>query len=73
LGPFGAPGCTLLVSDEDTGVLDNLGGSARWSLTLPDVPAAATHALFAQIVVLAPGANPLGFLTTNALELTIGY
>jgi hypothetical protein len=72
LTPIGMPGCTLLTSlDESLGM--NLGGAAATqSLTIPNSNALLGAVLYAQGIVIAPGANTLGVLTSNGGTLVIG-
>jgi len=69
-GPFGAPGCRLLVSPDV--VLAQLMTSPVHShpLALPASPGLAGLRAFGQWGVLAP-VNALGFVTSEAVEITV--
>lgn len=68
----GMPGCTLYTGGEVVVQLQASAGSATWGIAIPFDPALVGAKAFQQIVVIDPGANALGFVTSNATELTIG-
>ncbi len=72
LAPFGAPGCSLLVSrDFYTGVV-NTTGSPTQGFPIPlDLSLVGLHIYF-QGYVENPGANFFGVAVSNALDITIG-
>ncbi|MEM7205265.1 MAG: SBBP repeat-containing protein [Planctomycetota bacterium] len=73
LGPAGAPGCTLFVSlDVVVPLPPAPGGPATpWRLLIPGDPALLCQQLFLQVVV-PDDVNPLGVITSNAGQITVG-
>lgn len=73
LGAFGMPGCHLYHDLTLLGFWCTAAGSA-WTSALPLAyqPDLAGIDVFAQAYAWAPGANPFGFVTSNALRLTLG-
>ncbi|MCR9245385.1 MAG: PKD domain-containing protein [bacterium] len=71
-GPFGAPGCFLRVSDDLNTVLIGAGGSATWSLPIPNDPSFVCLSFYQQAIVVDPGFNPAGATASNAGAATIG-
>jgi CubicO group peptidase (beta-lactamase class C family) len=73
LAPSGAPGCYLYTSPVSTLLaVTNAAGAASMPWDVPAVPAAIGLTLRAQGVVLQPTANPLGLVTTRALDVQLG-
>jgi hypothetical protein len=73
LTPVGAPGCYLYTNPVTTLVdVTNAAGTASMQWQVPVVPAAIGLDLRAQGVLLQPTANPLGLVTTRALEIQLG-
>ena len=73
LAPYGAPGCTVY-NDAMFGlpaVIDNNNGS-RFDIPVPNDPNLIGLTIYGQWQVLAPGANMLGILVTNGVEVRIG-
>ncbi len=72
LAPFGAPGCSLLVSgDYSIGVL-NTTGTVTQAFRIPlDLNLVGLHIYF-QGYVQDPGANAFGVAVSNGLDITIG-
>ncbi len=72
LDPIGAPGCTLLVSGDLVTPFASITGS-RITLTqnVPANPALAGAAVFDQLVIFEPLANPAGVVTTNGVKTVI--
>ena len=62
LGVAGAPGCTLLTSIDNIIPLNNVLGSAAWSIDLPYLPGAS---FYVQAVPFEPSANALGVALSN--------
>lgn len=73
LGPLGMPGCHLYHDLTLLGIWCTPAG-AVWTSSLPlaNQPSLAGIEFYAQAYALAPGANPFGFVTSNALQLTLG-
>lgn len=73
LTAFGAPGCSLLMSNDilQAGFTNGSGG-AILPFTVPTTPALAGFRWYAQGAVLT-SANALGLLTTNGVELRVGH
>jgi len=63
LSGLGMPGCSLLVSADLFTVLVPNG---VWTLSVPNLPALAGLSVYVQGFAQAPGANALGFVTSNA-------
>ncbi len=72
LGLFGAPGCRVHVSPDFTTVVVGSGGVANWSFAAPADPALAGILFFAQALAIAPGANALGGVTSDAIGVQLG-
>ena len=66
------PGCNLYVSPDITHPLVNSGGTAAWSVFIPNVPTLVGQAFYNQALVLDPAANSLGATVSNAGEGKIG-
>jgi hypothetical protein len=69
---LGSPGCTLYVSLDVVLPVPLLGNPTPFAVLLPSSPALAGVLIEAQAATLTPGATPLGILTSNGLELTLG-
>jgi hypothetical protein len=72
LAPYGMTGCTLHANPLLSFVLPNAGGTATWSVGVPNTPALVGQTLFVQGGVTSPGANAAGLVWSNACELRIG-
>lgn len=70
LGPFGVPGCRLLVSAH--GVLGVPPATGLAILQVGSVPALAGMRCYTQGFVFLPGINAAGLLPTNALQCEFG-
>lgn len=68
----GFTGCTLYIAPQLTTIATAATTSAAWSVALPNNPALPGQALYAQAFPLRIGANPAGFLSTNAIEAIVG-
>lgn len=66
LTPLGAPGCMILVSPDIATLVINSGGTAPWTLAIPNNPALSGLGFLNQGVVFDAGANALGLTTSNA-------
>jgi photosystem II stability/assembly factor-like uncharacterized protein len=74
LTPAGLNGCPLLVSlDLLLATTIGAGGTAGWSLTLPNDRALLGGRLYAQAMAPDPGLNPAGFAVSAGLQLTLGW
>lgn len=69
---LGMPGCTQSVAPIAEQLF--LVSGARFSLpfALPSAPSFAGLPIRLQTLAFVPGANPLGAITSNGLELTLG-
>jgi hypothetical protein len=73
LGLFGAAGCSLYVSQELLlGPLANPGGGAGIQATVPNDPLLTRGTSYWQGLIIDPGANSFGLVTSNLLAVTIG-
>lgn len=72
LGPFGMPGCALLASNEAAAFAVASSPAWRLSLVVPPLPSLLGLELFLQAMATDPGANQLGLVTSNGLELRVG-
>lgn len=75
-GPFGAPG-SFVWTDWDPNlyfnvVTDSLG-CARVTFTVPNLPFFECFRFMSQFFIPAPGANPFGFVTSDALVIRIAH
>jgi hypothetical protein len=61
----------LAAPDAEFFLLTGGGGQSSLLVRIPNDPALARETLFAQGAVLAPGANPLGWLFTAGLAARI--
>ncbi|MBK8977299.1 MAG: S8 family serine peptidase [Planctomycetes bacterium] len=68
----GMPGCFLLTSLEQTLGAAITGSTASLNLPIPNLAGLVGQTLNAQGVVIAPGANTLGALTSNAGTMLFG-
>lgn len=72
LTPLGAPGCSVYNSAPASVVLLLPIGTPAFQFPIPNNPTFLSLDLFAQIALLAPGANSLGIVTSNGLQGTVG-
>jgi hypothetical protein len=72
LDGFGMPGCSLLVPTDVIELSAATGGTAAWSVGIPNVPSLAAASFRQQAFVLDPAANPLGLAASNGVLVTIG-
>lgn len=73
LGFIGMTNCSLLANPLLSFGVGNVGGSASWSLTLPNYQRYAGASLYAQGGGMNGSANPLGIVVSNGLTLTAGW
>lgn len=66
------PGCRLYVSgDVTTGFAAAGASTAQHTLAIPNSASLAGAHLYSQSIVVAPGTNPLGIVTSNAVDFFI--
>jgi photosystem II stability/assembly factor-like uncharacterized protein len=74
LASIGMDGCQLLVSVEASATAAiAAGGTATWSIPLPDDRVLLGAHLYFQVLAPDPGANPAGLGVSNALRATLGW
>jgi hypothetical protein len=71
LGLLGAPGCFQYVPGDVTVTFLPTGSSETLSLAVPNLPGLNGSVLHFQTVQVAPGINPFGLITSNAVEWRI--
>jgi len=73
-GPFGAPGCTLYVPPVliETRQAGSTSGSATFTLPVPLDPSYYNFDVYGQCLIADLFANNLGFVSSNAAQITIG-
>lgn len=72
LSGLGMPGCTLYETLDATLAFPAASPSANQSINIPNATTLVGFAMRAQVAVLVPGINPFGFVTTNAVAVTVG-
>lgn len=72
LGAVGMTGCTLLVSAEILEGVSTGLGTVQWSGFIPNEASLVGCAFFNQCLVLDPGVNPLGIVSSDAGASVIG-
>lgn len=73
LDPFGMTGCFVYHSFEDPGVpFSTSTPSVQWSTSIPNIRSLIGVSVYLQAVAIAAGANPLGVVTSNAIEVVFG-
>ena len=73
LGTLGMTGCELHVSLTSVQAINYTGSPSRFDLSIPNQSALVGYSLFAQTAVFAPTLNIGGFISSNALAITIGW
>jgi hypothetical protein len=73
LTPLGLTGCTLFAEVFGTQFLVGSGGSATWSIGLPNSTTYLGAQFYNQGFSLDPGFNPAGFTVSNAGRACLGY
>ncbi len=71
LAVIGAPSCSVYVDGAITVALQNMGGTAVWTVPIPVSTTAMGVPIYVQGVVFDPGA-PGGLTVSNAAEMKIG-
>ena len=66
------PGCSLFLSPVFTAPLATGSSSAEFRTRLPADPALTRDVLVGQAVLLAPGVNAAGAVTTRGLRMILG-
>jgi len=69
LAPFGANGCNVLVSGDQTFLLPNLLGTSVWNASVPNLPGVQ---FYNQAFVFDAAANPFGVTASNAGQGVVG-
>ncbi len=72
LAPFGAPGCSVLVSGDASILLLGNNNTATWSLAIPLSPNLACVQFHTQALVLDPAANQFGAVVSDAASGVLG-
>ena len=72
LSLFGMPGCYQHTGLGNINVFVAAGGTASMPLSIPNNPALQGLHVFAQSVAFAAGANPLGMVSSNGVDLRLG-
>jgi hypothetical protein len=72
LTPLGFSACQLHVAPGVLEPLANLGGFANWNIAVPSTPALDGAVFFLQGLVLTPGFNPGGAVTTSSVRGVAG-
>lgn len=72
LGLFGAPGCPARVSPDATLLILGTGGTASYSLALPNIPGLLCGQFYTQGLALDAAANAAGFVSSDAAAALIG-
>ena len=75
LDPLGMQGCTLYIAPStfEAAGLANASGWTWWTVRIPNDERLRGSGFFLQALALAPGANAIGVLTSNAGRGTIGH
>lgn len=71
-GPFGAPGCTLLVNPLAAVLGTATGGFFYYPVNIPNNPSFYGVDIFGQAIIFDLFANPLGFAASNGTKITVG-
>lgn len=72
LTPMGITGCSMYVSPDYMEEIQNLGGTATWTMKVPNVSSLVGSTVFIQAWVIDGNANPGAVLVTNAGEAKLG-
>lgn len=74
LGTIGMTACTLYVKLASASIVLVMGsgGTASWSVAIPDDPSLLGRSFYNQALPLDPGANTLGMTASNAVVSTYG-
>jgi hypothetical protein len=69
---MGITGCSMFVSPDHMEEIRNVGGSATWSMKVPNVSSIVGSTVYLQAWVIDGNANPGAVLVTNAGEAKVG-
>lgn len=72
LSSLGMPGCRQYVNLDSTQLFFPSGGTGSNSFTIPNNPTYVGVHVYAQSAAFAPGVNPLGVLSSNGWDMTVG-
>jgi hypothetical protein len=72
LSGLGMPGCRQFVALDSSQLFLPSGGTGSTSFTVPNNPVYAGMHVYAQSAAFSPGANVLGVLSSNGLDLLVG-
>ena len=72
LTPMGITGCNMYVSPDHMEPVLNVGGSATWTMKVPNVAGIVGSMVYLQAWVIDGHANPGAVLVTNAGEAKLG-
>jgi hypothetical protein len=72
LGFLGMPNCILRSAPETIVFVPGAGGSATFSLAVPNLNSMRGLVFFQQAAAIDPAANPLGVTLTNAVRGVVG-
>ena len=73
LSALGMSGCYLHAAPDLFVPFVPSGGMGRWTLPIPNAPALVGAHLFTQGMAFVSGVNPTGILTSNGVDLRLGY
>lgn len=72
LTPIGYTSCMLRIEPATIELLSNNAGIANWGISVPNTPSLDGAVFFMQGLVLTPGFNPGGGVTSSSLRATAG-
>lgn len=72
LTPIGYTSCMLRIEPATIELLSNNAGIANWGIAVPNTPSLDGAVFFLQGLVLTPGFNPGGGVTSSSLRATAG-
>jgi hypothetical protein len=72
LSVIGMPGCLLWLAPISSLLLTGAGGQATWSWLLPNDPMLFGARVYLQAFPIQPGANPFGFIASDAAVAKLG-
>jgi hypothetical protein len=72
LGALGMPGCYQYAAPESLTTIVVSGGSAAYTMSIPNDPILMGFQIFGQTLGFAIGANQSGLVTSNGVALTLG-
>lgn len=71
-GPFGAPGCTLLVNPLAAVLATAPGGSFYYNVNIPNSPVYYGLNIYGQAIIFDLFANAMGFAASNGTRIEVG-